>query len=325
MTTRTPLIAGILLLALASTGCQTLWHGGGYEKTRRGNSSSLVDYLYPNGAILAPPSNSLPYLELPLRVGIAFVPGGSGSGAQQSQLAASVAKAFADRPFVADIQVIPVTYLYSARGLTGMQQVASLFDVDIMALISHDQLALSGERESAILYWTIVGALAVKGNTNEVHTLVDTAVFDVATAKLLFRAPGTHQGAGNASMVNSARELRGLQQEGFEVAIDAMIQNLDTELERFKDEVKNGEHVEVAWKPGTSGGSLGVFGLCLLGLCAVRRIMRPIRVPAPAPIPLGLLPSPAGNSYRIGNDLEKLRGGARTCDDHNPGPGPISH
>jgi len=264
-------IPAVLVLATACAGCQTLWHGGGYEQTRRGSSSSLVDYLYPDGAIPAPPSAAMPYLELPLRVGIAFVPGGQGSATQQAELAATVAKAFADRPFVADIQVIPHTYLHSARGLTGMQQVARLFDVDIMALISHDQLALSGERESAILYWTIVGALAVKGNTNEVHTLLDTAVFDVATAKLLFRAPGTHHGAGNATMVNSARALRELQQEGFAAATDQMINNLDTELERFKETVKNGRRVEVAWRPGFGGGSFGTLGLCLLGLCYLRR------------------------------------------------------
>jgi len=268
---RTPLITTILLLSLACTGCQTLWHGGGYEQTRRGSSSSLVDYLYPNGAIPAPPSDSLPYLELPLRVGIAFVPGGNGSATQQTELAARVAEAFADRPFVTDIQVIPDSYLRSARGLTGMQQVANLFDVDIMALISHDQLALSGERESAILYWTIVGALAVKGNTNEVHTLVDTAVFDVTTKKLLFRAPGTHQGTRNATLVSSARTLRQLEQDGFEIATTDMIQNLGAELERFKEDVKNGQRVEVAWKPGSSGGSFGLFGLCLLGLCCLRR------------------------------------------------------
>lgn len=272
-------MTAVLLLTMATTGCQTLWHGGGYEQTRHGSSSSLVDYLYPNGEVPTAPSPTLPYLQLPLRVGVAFVPGHGGlSATQQAQLAAKVAEAFADRPFVTNIQVIPDTYLRSARGLTGMQQVATLFDVDIMALISHDQLAHTGERDSAILYWTIVGALAVKGNTNEVHTLVDTAVFDVATTKLLFRAPGNHQGTRNATLIASARELRRLQQEGFDVATEDMIQNLDTELERFKDEVKNGQRVEVAWKPGSAGGSLGLFGLCALSFCYVRRIFSRFRV-----------------------------------------------
>lgn len=265
--------AAVLLLTTLCTGCQTLWHGGAYQQTRHGNSSSLVDYLYPDGQIPEAPSNTLPFLNLPLRVGIAFVPGRSDvSVTEQALLAAEVAQAFADRPFVTDIQVIPETYLRSARGLAGMQQVATLFDVDVMALVSHDQLAVSGERESAILYWTIVGALAVKGNTNEVQTLVDTAVFDVATAKLLFRAPGTHKGTRNATLVTNARELRELQQESIGVATHEMVKNLDTELERFKEEVKKGERVEAAWKPGSAGGGVGSFGLGLLILCYLTRL-----------------------------------------------------
>jgi hypothetical protein len=29
-----------------------------------------------------------------------------------------------------------------------------MHDVDVMALVSYDQLSISGERDSAILYWT---------------------------------------------------------------------------------------------------------------------------------------------------------------------------
>ncbi len=37
-----------LIFALIA-GCTSLWMGPGYEKTRTGASSSLVDFLYPNG------------------------------------------------------------------------------------------------------------------------------------------------------------------------------------------------------------------------------------------------------------------------------------
>ena len=59
-----------------------------------------------------------------------------------------------------------------------------------MALVSYDQVANTSEKTSSLLYWTIVGAYVVKGNKNDVQTFVDTAVFDMATRKLLFRAPG---------------------------------------------------------------------------------------------------------------------------------------
>lgn len=63
----------LTLLALALGGCASLWFGDSAQG-RRGNSSSLVDFLYPNGSIPDKPPETLPYLELPIRVGIAFVP-----------------------------------------------------------------------------------------------------------------------------------------------------------------------------------------------------------------------------------------------------------
>mgnify|MGYP007098394522 CR=1 FL=1 len=69
----------VLTAALAAllflTGCSTMWNWSG--GARNGTSSSLVDYLYPDGQIPPGVDETVPYLELPLRVGIAFVPGQS--------------------------------------------------------------------------------------------------------------------------------------------------------------------------------------------------------------------------------------------------------
>ena len=64
------------LIALLLTSCSSLWNIGG--ESRSGVSSSLVDYLYPSGEVPPNVQASIPLLELPLRVGIAFVPGESG-------------------------------------------------------------------------------------------------------------------------------------------------------------------------------------------------------------------------------------------------------
>lgn len=255
--------------ALAATlftlsACTSLWYGGA-DQTRRGSSSSLVDFLYPDGTKPEGLPDRLPYLELPVRVGIAFVPGNSQNALpanEQQLLLGRVAASFRDRPYVSHIEVIPESYLRSARGIQGMQQVAGLFDADIMALVSYDQLALAGERDSALLYWTVVGALVVKGNVNEVQTMIDTAVFDVKSSKLLFRAPGTHRNSANATFMDADREMRGLQLQSYTAATDDMIVNLNHELERFREQIKRGERAEVAWKPGSSGG--GTADLLLL-------------------------------------------------------------
>ncbi|MEQ1704159.1 MAG: Ig-like domain repeat protein, partial [Ilumatobacteraceae bacterium] len=51
------------------------------------------------------------------------------------------------------------------------------YGLDVIALVSYDQVAHSAETTSSFLYWTIVGAYVVKGNKNDVQTFVDTAVF----------------------------------------------------------------------------------------------------------------------------------------------------
>lgn len=92
-------------------------------------SSSLVDYLYPKGE--EPPSQTMdiPQLNVPLRVGIAFVPPQYNSGTAITEttklaLLNKVKAAFVDREFIQHIEVIPETYLRSSNGFEGMQQVA---------------------------------------------------------------------------------------------------------------------------------------------------------------------------------------------------------
>lgn len=266
-------IVPVLLLTLALGGCTTFWTGG-VEPRRHGSSSSLVDFLYPNGEQPAGLPDRLPYLELPIRVGIAFVPGTMRDelpASEQQVLLERVAEAFRDRPFVSAIEAIPSSYLRTTKGITGMQQVARLFNVDIMALVSYDQLAISDERDSAIFYWTVVGALVVKGNINEVQTMIDTAVFDVDTAQLLFRAPGMHRDSENATFMDAGRDMRQMQSGSYSVATDDMVLNLNHSLEKFREDVKRGERVEVAWKEGHGGGgSIGWTSLVLLLLSVCR-------------------------------------------------------
>jgi len=270
------ILLAVLLLVLLS-GCASLWKGPGYEKTREGASSSLVDYLYPKGEIPPAVDDDLPFLNLPVRVGIAFIPSRNSediSAAEKQELMEHVAEAFRHRDYVQSIEAIPETYMKSTRGVQGMKQVASLYGADIMALVSYDQVSFSGERDSALLYWTIVGTLVVKGNTNEVRTMIDTAVFDVATTKLLFRAPGTYNEQRNATLMESGRDLRKLRSAGFVAATDDMIVNLDQELEGFREAVESGERAQVEWRADSGGG--GTMTVPLLALLVLIGISRSV-------------------------------------------------
>lgn len=266
-------LLAIAWVALLLTGCSTMWDWSG--GARSGASSSLVDYLYPDGQEPPDVEQTIPYLELPLRVGIGFVPGQSGYGtiseATKMQLLEKVKAEFIDREYISHIEVIPDTYLRSSSGVIGMQQVARLYDVDVMALVSYDQVAVSEENPTGLLYWTIVGAYLIKATSNEVQTFVDTAVFDVDTARLLFRAPGAHTMSDRSTLVEAGEVVRKAKDESISVAMEEMTGNLAVELDRFQARVKEDPGVaNTQWKPGYGGGALGWLTLVLLALAGSR-------------------------------------------------------
>lgn len=266
-----PLSAFLALIVLSA--CSSLWNFSG--ETRTGVSSSLVDYLYPEGQVPPQVEDSIPHLELPLGVGIAFVPSPAYAGpipeASKIELLEEVKAKFIDRDFIGRIEVIPDTYLRSSKGVGGMQQVARLYGVDIMALVSYDQVAVSEDNPSSFLYWTIVGSYVIKATSNEVQTFVDTAVFDVGSGRLLFRAPGVDRMSQRSTLIEAGEAVRKTREASFAAAMEQMTVNLDAELGRFTERVKQDPQVaQVEWKPGSGGGGFGIAMLLLLGFAAYR-------------------------------------------------------
>lgn len=245
------------------------------DESRTGVSSSLVDYLYPNGEIPSIQQETAPHLKLPLTVGLAFVPGRRSStdmlpAAKQTELLDQVKKKFTDLNYVKNIVVIPETYMRTARGFDGVDQIARLYNLDVIALVSYDQVATSSGRKSSFLYWTIVGSYVVKGSKNQATTFVDTAVFDVSSRKLLLRAPGISETQNNSTLVELHEGNREAREDGFEQAFDNMSTNLTIELENFKERIKQDNSVIVSHRNGAGGGGaihwsmlLMMFGLTL--------------------------------------------------------------
>ncbi len=147
-------LAGVMVLFACTVlpGCTSFWQAASPPGVRDGVSSSLVDYLYPKGEVPPPQQDEIPRLDLPLRAGIAFVPAAnpSNSGISEvtkSELLNQVKAAFIDRDYIEHIEVIPETYLRSSKGFEGMQQVARLYGVDVMALVSYDQVSISSTKQ----------------------------------------------------------------------------------------------------------------------------------------------------------------------------------
>ena len=119
---------------------------------------------------------------------------------------------------------------------------------------------------ASISYWTLVGAYLVKGEKNDTQTMLDAAVYDISSRKMLFRAPGLSTIKSSATLVNQSEQSRVDSVAGFTEAGQSMVKNLQEQLEQFKDKVKaSPEEFKIEHKPGyTGGGSVNPAFLLLL-------------------------------------------------------------
>ncbi len=267
----------LLLLTIFTfllSGCMT-------QQMQRGVSSNLVSYLYPKGEMVSHKDDQMPVLNLPLRVGIAFIPESGHDSTfmltevEKQKLLQQVSERFRADKTVSHIQIIPEIYLKQGKGFVTLSQIASLYEVDVLALVSYDQVAINEMNNWSLAYWTIVGAYIVPGESTEFQTFVDTAVFDVATRKMLFRAPGIHSDHRYHTAVGFEKGNRKLRSEGFTIASKKMTDNLSKEFDLFKQRAKKGEVVKVKYRKGyasSGGGSVGWFGL--VGLYLLVRFTR---------------------------------------------------
>lgn len=237
--------------------------------TSKHRSSSVVSYLYPDKNEHIDVA-SVPRLELPLRVGVAFVPDGShgrGSLTERDKLELQTAAAshFEALDYVRSIELIPSSYLRTEGSFSNLEQIRGMFGVDVIALLSYDQTQFTDEGLASISYWTLIGAYLVRGEKNDTHTLMDAAVYDIQSRKLLFRAPGVSHIKSNATPVNQSEQLRADSIQGFHDASADLVTNLNQQLALFQDRLKEApDDYQVVHKPGYTGSGSSDAALLLL-------------------------------------------------------------
>ena len=272
------LLLSLSLACLFLTGCLN------YGRHRHSQATSVMQFLYPRDSqhVDAP---GIPILSLPLRVGIAFVPAASRSNysmetglpeVRKAELLKRVAAEFSGLPYVKTIEIIPSAYLRPEGGFENLDQIKTMFGVDVVALVAYDQIQFTNEGFLSLSYWTIVGAYVIKGEKNDTQTLMEAAIYDITSRKMLFRAPGTSQVKASATLVNLTGQLQADSMKSFEAATTDMIANLKTELENFKVRVKQSpEEFTVVHKAGyVGGGPVGAgsaLALAALSLFALWR------------------------------------------------------
>jgi rhombotail lipoprotein len=232
--------------------------------------SSVVQYLYPEQKEPIETAE-IPILSLPIKVGVAFVPETSGSlknfsEKDKMELLKEISQHFIEYDFVKSIELVPSAYLRPNGSFSNLDQIKTMFGVDVIALISYDQTQFTDEGLASITYWTLIGAYIVPGEKNDTHTMVDAAVYDIKSRKMLFRAPGVSHLKSNATPVNLTEQLRNDSLEGFKRASENLIVNLDEQLQQFRAEVKESQQdIKIAHKAGyKGGGSLDVFFIVLI-------------------------------------------------------------
>ncbi|MEN8135223.1 MAG: rhombotarget lipoprotein [Thermodesulfobacteriota bacterium] len=227
-------------------------------KTRH-TSSSVVDYLYPDkeGVIETP---SIPRLTLPLKVGVAFVPESRRRNRNLTErnkmdLMKNVSDHFKKHEFIKSIELIPSAYLSPKGSFANLNQIKTMYGIDVIALLSFDQSQFTDEGLASITYWTLVGAYIVPGEKNDTHTMMDAAVYDIQSKKMLFRAPGISRIKSNATPVNLAEQKRLDSEKGFIEASKELVTNLDLQLEMFKEKVTEApKDYQIVHSPGYAGG-----------------------------------------------------------------------
>lgn len=270
------IVLASLLVVILIGGCAT-------RATK--NATSVVDFLFPNtkDPVVTP---GIPVLTLPVRVGIAFVPSGTSTGnnfrqhqdgalalteKKKADLMKEVADRFRKYTFVKEIEIIPSAYLRPGGSFTNLDQIRTMYGVDVIALLSYDQVQFTDEGTLSLTYWTIVGAYIIPAEKNDTQTMLDAVVYDIPSRKMLFRAPGMSRVKGSATLVNQSEELRADSSKGFDDAAKEMIANLDEQLAQFKEKVKERpEEFKVVHSPGYAssggigGGSVDLIYLFLL-------------------------------------------------------------
>lgn len=252
----------LLAAAFLFTGCAS------FNLHTKRNNTSLAQYLYPTGN--PPPDKpTIPTLSLPLRVGVAWVPSYRDNGRestdtvlteiQKTELLNQVVPHFQTYNFVRSVEIIPTPYLTPGGGFENLNQLRAMFDVDVIALISYDQVQMTHQDLLSLTYWTVVGSYVFEGERNDTHTMIDAAVYDIASRKMLFRAPGISRVKAGSTPVNQKLELRRDSEKGFKAASTNMVANLTTALDNFRVRVKQSpEEYKVVYKKG--GGFEGAMG-----------------------------------------------------------------
>jgi len=240
----------LALSALTVTGCASMDSG-----SRQRQVASMLAFLFPGSDQPPPPPDKVAVLNVPFRIGVAFVPDNADptfrlSETDRLKLAGQVRDAFSHYPFIREIEALPSIYLEPGGSFANLDRIALLLRLDAIALISYDQVQHADASGWSFLYWTGIGAYVIQGDRYDVLTAVETAVFDIQSRRLLMRAAGTSNVKGSATLIGFSKDAREARTRSFEEAVGQMISNLHAEVKAFRERAPNDPKVKLVLPSG---------------------------------------------------------------------------
>jgi rhombotail lipoprotein len=237
------LVTAWLAMPFVVTSCGWLDPFVTPDREHQQASTPLVDYLY--GDADPPRTESAVELSLPIVVGLAFLPTARGMGptvVERDAVLHAIRERFGKLTYVRDIVTVPDYYLGNRRGsgFEELQRVAQLQRLDVVALVSYDQLSQTTDNKRSLAYLTIAGAFLVRGNEQATHTLLDLAIVEPRSRALLLRAGGTNSLHQSSTAVDLEKRRHRQQSDGFALATAALNDNFARELGEFEQRIREG-------------------------------------------------------------------------------------
>jgi len=244
------LVILLATIAVVLGGCASM-----EESARHRQVASVLAYLYPGTGNVPTSPESTAEIRVPFRIGVAFVPDNTPPQfrlpeSDRLKLANKVSEAFSGYPFIQEIVPVPSVYLEAGGGFANVDRIASLLKLDVIALISFDQVQNAGATRSSFLYWTGIGAYLIEGDQYDILTAVETSIFDVKSRRLLLRAGGVSNIKGSATMVGFSELAREARTRGFDEAMTEMIGKLQAEVKSFREQAPKDPGVRLILPPG---------------------------------------------------------------------------
>lgn len=227
----------------------------GQLRTDQREVASLLSYLYPDKSPPTEAPQVVTELKVPFRVGIAFVPDSAASPfalpeTERRALSERVREAFKGYPFIREIELVPSSFLQPGGGFDNLERVAALMRVEVVVLISFDQMQHTAANRWSFLYWTGVGAYVVKGERYDIFTSLDVSVFDVKSRRMLMHAGGRSTVKGDATWVGFAERSREARTRSFGEALAEMNQGLHREIGAFRARAQSDPTIRLLLPPG---------------------------------------------------------------------------